>query len=255
MSRAGYERLPMSWNNSNFTTNRCSLKPRLSYNTQIRTAQCTPAAYSRAVASVYGPKRTEVEAGMPMRLGMDCYDFAGRYGMAGTVLDNSPLLQSTDKKAWIDGDLIRLLLLWNYGGVWVDMDTLLTRNLEPSSSMNSSHNGIAMVNKIYKPLNGALMAFHKHSPYLCEAFHLMHTSAPPRPGDGRSCRLDNRLPDPFVADRSDDRVLGKVFAVHLHNQWEKAFPSGGWVDRLLLGKYERQLAPRGGNRTGETDGS
>lgn len=39
-----------------------------------------------------------------------------------------------------------------------------------------------------------------------------------------------------------DRVLGKVFAVHLHNQWEKEFPVGGWVERLLLKRYERSLA-------------
>jgi hypothetical protein len=49
----------------------------------------------------------------------------------GTKLEGSPLLKSEDKKAWIDGDLIRLLLLWNFGGVWVDMDSLLTRDLEP----------------------------------------------------------------------------------------------------------------------------
>lgn len=169
---------------------------------------------------VYGAKRTEVQAGMQMRMGLDCYDFAGtvqpppggtmrimqfipgdertqyhtywrndlapfgprqewmlksffatqdiatsrlvlwsngdlghneilqhyleRYPDAfalkivnipnlakGTELDGSELLTRKDAKAWVDGDLIRLLLLWNYGGVWVDMDSLLTRDLEP----------------------------------------------------------------------------------------------------------------------------
>lgn len=71
--------------------------------------------------------------------------------------------------------------------------------------------------------------------------------------DGRSCRLDNRLPDPFIPDRKDgswtegmgveeggglDKVLQKIFAVHLHNQWEKDFPEGGWVHRLLLKRYD-----------------
>lgn len=75
--------------------------------------------------------------------------------------------------------------------------------------------------------------------------------------DGFSCRLDNRLPDPFIPDPSDgqwtagltraeggglDRRLGNVFAVHLHNRWEKIFPPGGWVDRLLLRRYEEKLA-------------
>lgn len=142
--------------------------------------------------------------------------------------------------------------------------------------------------KIYMPLNGALMRFRKHSPYLCEAFHVMATSAPPRSGstdwgsllylklwrrlvnegippfkilpfcfsDGRSCRLDNRLPDPFTPDNSAgkwttglgleeggglDKVLHKIFGVHLHNQWEKPYPHNGWVERLLLKRYDQTL--------------
>ncbi|EMD35618.1 hypothetical protein CERSUDRAFT_116343 [Gelatoporia subvermispora B] len=322
--------------------------------------------------AVYGPKRTDVQAGLPLRLGMDCYDFAGtiyaeargrtvlppeartqfhtywRSDLAafgerqewmlksffatqdlgrtrlvlwsngdlsgnailqkwrrrfpdafvirtvnyhelarGTVLADSEMLRVKDKKAWIDGDLVRLLVLWAYGGVWVDMDSLLTRDLAPLLE----HEFVTQwdcYDKLYVPFNGALMRFHKHSPYLCEAFHIMVTSPPPRQGttdwgatlylklwrrlvaasippfkvlpfcftDGHSCRLDNRLPDPFTSDPTDgrwtmgltreedgglDRVLNKVFSVHLHNQWEKAFPPNGWVDRLLLRRYDKKL--------------
>ncbi|KAF8223029.1 glycosyltransferase family 32 protein [Tricholoma matsutake] len=327
--------------------------------------------------ALYGRRRTEVQAGMPMRLGLDCYDFAGtiqihpdderdrnngwippdarmqfhtywRADLAPfgsrqewmiksffatqdvtasllilwsngdlseneilkrylaqypdafalrvvdvitlareTALDGSEMLQMKDAKAWIDGDLIRLLLLWTYGGVWVDMDSLLTRDLTPLLE----HEFVTQwdcYDKIYQPLNGALMRFRQHSPYLCEAFHIMSTSAPPRIhstdwgallyfklwrrllahavppfkilpfcfSDGRSCRLDNRLPDPFTPDNRAgkwtmglgleeggglDDVLGKVFSVHLHNQWEKSFPRGGWVDRLLLRRYDQKL--------------
>lgn len=49
----------------------------------------------------------------------------------GTRLAHSDLLKMKDTKAWIDGDLVRLLVLWAYGGVWVDMDSLLTRDLAP----------------------------------------------------------------------------------------------------------------------------
>ena len=143
---------------------------------------------------------------------------------------------------------------------------------------------LLLVDKKYTALNGALMRFRKHSPYLCEAFHIMTKSRPPRSGstdwgsilylklwrrlvaagvppfkilpfcfnDGRSCRIDNRIPDPFVPDHKSgkwtmglgleiggglDQVLRNVFAVHLHNQWEKEFPSGGWVERLLLQRF------------------
>lgn len=167
--------------------------------------------------ALYGAKKNEIHAGMPMRLGMDCYNFAGtikatheipekwippdermqfhtywrsdlahfgerqewmvksffatqnldtsrlvlwsngdlsqnkivqkwirRYPDSftlklveldklakGTSLQGSKLLQLKDKKAWIDGDMVRLLVLWAYGGVWVDMDSLLTRDLSP----------------------------------------------------------------------------------------------------------------------------
>ena len=168
---------------------------------------------------VYGTKKNEVQAGMPLRMGLDCYDFAGtikqeprtgqksqhilpedriqfhtywRVDLApfgprqewmlksffatqdvsssrlilwsngdlssnpilqtylqrypdsfalnvvdipslakGTELEGNDLLTRKDAKAWVDGDLIRLLLLWNYGGIWVDMDSLFTRDLEP----------------------------------------------------------------------------------------------------------------------------
>lgn len=167
--------------------------------------------------SLHGTKHQQVHAGLPLRLGMDCYNFAGtikpiheyplerippeqrvqyhtywrvdlaafserqewmlksffatqnvhtsrlilwsngdlsgnatiqkwlrRYPDAfttkvvdyevlarGTSLDGSQLLNLRDKKAWVDGDLVRLLVLWAYGGVWVDMDSLLTRDLAP----------------------------------------------------------------------------------------------------------------------------
>lgn len=342
---------------------------------------------------VYGPRRNEVQAGVSLRLGLDCYDFAGtlrappdrelgsvtnfhsywrtdlapfgerqewmlksffatqpaghskfilwsngdlsgnellrgyvlRYPGAfelrvadvadlakGTELEGSALLRSTDKKAWVDGDLIRLLVVWREGGVWVDMDSLLTRDLSPLLehefvtqwdcygmclvlhlvimflTIPSTDPVYWLSDKIYQPFNGALMHFHQHSPYLCEAFHIIATSPAPRASstdwgallylklwrrlvaggippfkilpfcfsDGRSCRLDNRLPDPFAPDPIDgrwtggltrdvggglDQKLKNVFAVHLHNQWEKEYPKDGWVRRLLLKRYEERL--------------
>ncbi len=49
----------------------------------------------------------------------------------GTELAGHELLRVKDTKAWIDGDLVRLLVMWAYGGVWIDMDSLLTRDLGP----------------------------------------------------------------------------------------------------------------------------
>ncbi|KAG9004195.1 hypothetical protein FRB94_002627 [Tulasnella sp. JGI-2019a] len=210
-----------------------------------------------------------------------------------TALAKSDRLHTHDPKAWVDGDVIRLLVIWEYGGVWVDMDSLLTRDLAPLLE----HEFVTQwdcYDKIYRPLNGALMHFHQRSPYLCEFFHIMAESTAPRPGttdwgstlylklwrrlvaagippfkilpfcfsDGRSCRMDNRLPDPFVPDedtrawgtRKDglgeggrlDTALGNIFAVHLHNQWDKEFPVRGWVERLLLSQYRKRLSGKKG---------
>ncbi|KAG1745152.1 glycosyltransferase family 32 protein [Suillus lakei] len=331
--------------------------------------------------AVYGGKRFEVQAGIPMRMGMDCYELAGIVRFAegewkaeeryippeeraqfhtywrddlvplgerqeymlksffatqdlhrsrlilwsngdlshysvvrkylelfpgsftiqtvdipelakGTAMENHRLLNLEDKKAWVDGDLVRLLVVWTYGGAWIDMDMLLTRDLSPLLE----HEFVTQwdcYDKIYQPFNGALMHFRKHSPYLCEAFHLMAHSTPPRSpstdwgsvlyhrlwrrllnesippfkilpfcfSDPLVCRLDNRAPEPFEPDRIDgkwtgrpgegleeggalDRALGKIFAVHLHNRWDKAFPKGGWVDRLLLRRHEEEMERR-----------
>lgn len=37
-----------------------------------------------------------------------------------------------------------------------------------------------------------------------------------------------------------EEKVGHVWALHLHNQWGKNFPPGGWVERLLEG-YEAKV--------------
>jgi len=99
----------------------------------------------------------------------------------GTELEGSHLLNSQDARAWIDGDLLRLLVTWAFGGVWIDMDSLLIRDMSPLLE----HEFVTQwdcYDKIYRPFNGAVMHFFKHSPYLCEAFHIMHRGPAPRSG-------------------------------------------------------------------------
>jgi hypothetical protein len=213
-----------------------------------------------------------------------------------TPMENHKLLEMADKQAWVDGDLVRVLVLYALGGIWVDFDTILTgRDLRvlgesvtqwdcygPSSSSSSSFfpsqftlNTLA--DKPYQPLNGAMMHFYRNSPYLCEMLHSMASDPPPAQGsvdwgsrlyhkvwrsliangikpfkvlpycftDGVSCRIDNRLPDPFgekdvekkwgTGRREDvESKVRNVWAVHLHNRWDKSFPVGGWVDEMIL---------------------
>lgn len=201
----------------------------------------------------------------------------------GTALEGSDLLNASDDRAWVDSDLTRLLVTYAVGGVWIDMDSLLIRDMAPLLE----HEFVTQwdcYDKIYQPFNGAVMHFFKHSPYLCEMFWIMARGQPPRSGttdwgsllyhkvfrslnaagvqpfkvlpfcltDARSCRLDNRLPDPFKPDPPKwagapldggklDTALHNLFSVHLHNQWDKTFPKGGWVERMLLRRYELNL--------------
>lgn len=50
----------------------------------------------------------------------------------GTALEGKKeWLEATDDHCWLDGDLARLLILYRYGGIWVDCDTVLLRDLYP----------------------------------------------------------------------------------------------------------------------------
>lgn len=127
-----------------------------------------------------------------------------------------------------------------------------------------------------------MMHFYRNSPFLCEMLYVMANDPSPRQGttdwgsnlyhkvwrrlvansitpfkilpycftDGYSCRLDNRLPDPFGKSESSwgkgraEELRKKVksaFAVHLHNQWEKEFPPKGWVRTLILDEVEEAV--------------
>lgn len=234
----------------------------------------------------------------------------------GTPMEDHPLLEAKDDLAWLDGDIVRVLVLWAKGGLWVDFDTIMTGRdvrvltesewvtqwdcygtsyCRSSSDLNRPQGGSEAesqtdvtfllhfcVDKIYIPLNGAMMHFHQHSPYLCEMLYGMANDPAPRESttdwgsllyhkifrrlisnqitpfkilpycftDGRNCQLNNRLPDVFAAPDSSwgagrmedlERKLDGVWAVHLHNQWDKDFPTGGWVRELIISTVSKKV--------------
>lgn len=64
------------------------------------------------------------------RIELRVIDFAAL--SMGTPMQNSPMLQKVnDPRAWVDGDLARVLVLWQYGGLWVDMDHIVLRDMRP----------------------------------------------------------------------------------------------------------------------------
>ena len=63
---------------------------------------------------LYGPDRFSVREINKKSLAM------------GTPMEGSAMLDMADRRAWLDGDLVRVLVLWAKGGIWVDMDTIMT---------------------------------------------------------------------------------------------------------------------------------
>jgi len=49
----------------------------------------------------------------------------------GTILEGIPHLDAMDDKHYLQSDLLRILVLYKYGGVWVDMDIIFLRDFKP----------------------------------------------------------------------------------------------------------------------------
>lgn len=65
-----------------------------------------------------------------------------------------------DKLNWANADVFRLLILWHYGGVWMDIDTILLRDLSPLLGSEFMYKwGVSCVQ-----VSGAMIRFFKGSP-------------------------------------------------------------------------------------------
>ncbi|CAG8628426.1 10663_t:CDS:1 [Cetraspora pellucida] len=170
----------------------------------------------------------------------------------GTPMENSPNLEFNDKLAYLDGDLIRILVLYKYGGMWFDMDSLFIRDLSPLMEHEWLGQWDCFMPKGY-PFNGAFMRFRKNSPYLCEFLFEMANGPVPRKDstdwgstlyykifrrliqnekrpfkavpwcftDPSLCRPSNSMPSAFDEVEFNQEKLLQVFAYHWHNQWDK----------------------------------
>jgi hypothetical protein len=50
----------------------------------------------------------------------------------GSVLEEMPhILDAADAKHYLQSDLLRILALWKYGGIWIDMDIILLNDFTP----------------------------------------------------------------------------------------------------------------------------
>ncbi|KAI8885231.1 hypothetical protein K501DRAFT_236950 [Backusella circina FSU 941] len=65
-------------------------------------------------------------------------------------------------------DLLRMLVLYSYGGIWFDLDTMLVRDLSPLMEHEWIAQGSCSTGMFGNPFTGALFHFHQKSPYVCE---------------------------------------------------------------------------------------
>jgi hypothetical protein len=82
-----------------------------------------------------------------------------------TNITNNEIIIKKDEKAWFDGDLLRLLVLFKYGGVWIDFDTFLIRDFSPLLHEEFVHEWDCFLPSFF-PMNGAIMHFLKNSKFL-----------------------------------------------------------------------------------------
>jgi hypothetical protein len=68
-------------------------------------------------------------ASFPGRVFFRVFDAARE--AVGTPLEGAPAATSVDGRGWMDSDLFRLVALYHYGGVYLDTDVLLARDMGP----------------------------------------------------------------------------------------------------------------------------
>ncbi|KAG1470214.1 hypothetical protein G6F56_002811 [Rhizopus delemar] len=170
----------------------------------------------------------------------------------GSPMEDSKHLDYKDDSGYLDGDLIRLLVVYRYGGIWFDMDSLFVRDMSPLLEQEWLQQWDCYLPNGF-PFNGAFMRFYKQSPYLCEMLSELASGPLPRPDtidwggymyyriyrrllhqgirpwsvlpwcftDSMLCSPKNSMPNAFVqAEFSTERLLN-TFAYHWHNQWKK----------------------------------
>ncbi|KAI8997351.1 hypothetical protein BDB01DRAFT_840708 [Pilobolus umbonatus] len=170
----------------------------------------------------------------------------------GSPMENSAHLEFKDNRGYLDGDLIRLLAIYRYGGMWFDMDSLFIRDMSPLFEHEWLSQWDCFLPNGF-PFNGAFMHFHKRSYYLCEMLTELASGPLPRPDsidwggymyykvfrrllfhgvkpwavlpwcfvDSMVCSPRNSMPNAFVEAEFPHKKLLQVFAYHWHNQWKK----------------------------------
>lgn len=187
----------------------------------------------------------------------------------GTPLEGHPALKRTDSNCWLDGDLFRLLILWKYGGAYVDCDAVLLRDLAPLLSQEFVYQW--GTEHYPKPkLNGAVMRLFKGSRTATDFLEMLKKI----PGGTNSTNWGSELygfvrqfnkdftvfpcaffntewqlyinmgesAHPFRKGNDSGRDFPGAFTWHWHNKWEDPIEEGSKFWRLEQQVNEKYAA-------------
>jgi hypothetical protein len=156
-----------------------------------------------------------------------------------------------DEKCWLGGDLFRLLCLYKYGGIYVDMDMVVLRDLSPLYPYNFLYQwGCAGTTREhpYMMMNGAIMGFNAGNANLK---HILQTLALTYPIPNSFCwgkDLYGRTVDSatyvfpctwfntewgpaiplegFKKSAQSSELYAGAFTWHWHNRWDDPIEEG-----------------------------
>jgi hypothetical protein len=180
-----------------------------------------------------------------------------------TSLERHPhIYRQRDSRVYRDGDLFRVLVLHNYGGVYADMDTVLLRNLGVLLDQEFLYQWDRS-DDLYAP---ALMRLRQRSEFARELIQGILELPPGKYNWGRenvrrAFRQGTRItvfPSPFFntewqADPSFEpfrktpqsaNFYDGAFAWHWHNRWDEAIEPGSKF-QLLEAHFDDILIDRG----------
>jgi SAM-dependent methyltransferase len=186
----------------------------------------------------------------------------------GTILHGSPLLVAKDDCCFLDGDLARLLLLHNFGGVWCDMDLVLLRDLAPLLSQEFMYKWGTERDQI----NGAIMRMFAGSKLACDCLNEITRGPAGKQSTDWGSTLYGRVrkyntnwtvfpcaffntewqlyqnmgesAHPFRASSGAVPDYDGAFAWHWHNKWDADIESGcKWerIEKRIDAMFERKF--------------
>jgi hypothetical protein len=199
----------------------------------------------------------------PFASRLECRVYDPATEVRGTPMEHWPALyEQQDHRVWRDGDLFRILVLHNYGGVYVDMDMVLLRSLGALLDQEF----IYQWDRFDGVYNGAIMHLRERSAFARELILGVMAIPPGEYNWGREnlkraiqngvgitvfpCPFFNPewqadpAFEPFRSTPASDQFYEGSFAWHWHNRWDAPIPVGCKFQRLEA-RIDAQLARLG----------